>query len=223
MHIFTAQVYLPGSLCRIGKSRTSVFCAGEDCVRRARCTIAVCGFVQIIHMKPSCALVILFAVFLIVGQASADLPSWAGGSKKGAQTEREEEWDDDGERALQRDDDYVAPRERVRSATKGHARFDARQRRLAVEYFDEQFRRGRCPPGLEKKHNGCLPPAKVKKWVIGRPLPREVIHYELPSTLVLRFGPPPHGYYYVRVANDLLLITVGTAIVVDAIRGLGRK
>ena len=51
---------------------------------------------------------------------------------------------------------------------------------------------------------------------------RDVIHYEVPRSLVLQFGQPPAGYRYVRVAGDILMIAVGTALVVDVIRDLGR-
>ncbi len=81
---------------------------------------------------------------------------------------------------------------------------------------------GRCPPGLAKKHNGCLPPGQAKKWFIGRPLPRDVIYYDLPARLVVLLTPPPAGHRYVRVAADILMIAVGTAMVVDAIEDLGR-
>ena len=81
---------------------------------------------------------------------------------------------------------------------------------------------GRCPPGLAKKHNGCLPPGQAKKWLIGRPLPRDVIYYDLPTRLVVLLTPQPAGYRYVRVATDILMIAVGTAMVVDAIEDLGR-
>ena len=67
-----------------------------------------------------------------------------------------------------------------------------------------------------------MPPGQAKKWELGRPLPRDVIYYEVPRPLVLQFGQPPAGYRYVRVARDILMIAVGTALVVDAIRDLGR-
>ena len=90
------------------------------------------------------------------------------------------------------------------------------------EYYAGQFRGGRCPPGLAKKHNGCLPPGQAKKWQVGKPLPREVIFYDLPQPLVVQIGVPPRGYRYVRVATDILLIAIGTGMVIDAINDLGR-
>jgi Ni/Co efflux regulator RcnB len=67
-----------------------------------------------------------------------------------------------------------------------------------------------------------MPPGQAKKWSVGRPLPREVIYYDVPSTLVVQFDRPPAGYRYVRVAGDILLIAVGTRMVIDAIQDLGR-
>jgi len=79
-----------------------------------------------------------------------------------------------------------------------------------------------CPPGLAKKHNGCMPPGQAKKWKKGQPLPREVVYYEVPPALVVKIGTPPPGYKYVRVASDILMIAIGTSLVVDAIQDLGR-
>lgn len=38
---------------------------------------------------------------------------------------------------------------------------------------------------------------------------------------MLQIGRPPAGYRYARVANDVLLVTVGTMMVVDALEDLG--
>jgi Ni/Co efflux regulator RcnB len=81
---------------------------------------------------------------------------------------------------------------------------------------------GRCPPGLARKQNGCLPPGHAKKWRMGQPLPREVVYYPVPPVLVTQIGPPPSRHKYVRVAGDILLIAIGTGMVVDAIEDLGR-
>ena len=90
------------------------------------------------------------------------------------------------------------------------------------EYYGDSHRRGHCPPGLAKRNNGCMPYGQAKKWQMGRPLPREVIYYEVPQPLVVQLGIPPAGYRYVRVAADILLIALGTGIVYDAIQDLGR-
>jgi Ni/Co efflux regulator RcnB len=91
-------------------------------------------------------------------------------------------------------------------------------RTVVREYYDEQFRSGRCPPGLAKKNNGCLPPGQAKKWQMGQPLSRSVVYHDVPETLVVRFGPPPVGHRYVRVDGDILLIATATRLIVDALQ-----
>ncbi len=100
--------------------------------------------------------------------------------------------------------------------------FGDRERVAVRDYYEERGRMGRCPPGLAKKHNGCMPPGQAKKWHKGRPLPRGVVYHDLPPRVVVQIGTPPSGYKYVRVAADILLIAVGTGMVVDAIEDLGR-
>jgi Ni/Co efflux regulator RcnB len=95
--------------------------------------------------------------------------------------------------------------------------------RVAIRtYYVEAGRSGHCPPGLGKKNNGCLPPGQAKKWVVGQPLPPTVVYAPLPTALVVQLTPPPSGYRYVRVAGDILMISVGTRLVIDAIQDLGR-
>lgn len=94
---------------------------------------------------------------------------------------------------------------------------------IVREYYVEHYRGRRCPPGLAKKHNGCMPPGHAREWQVGRPLPREVVYYDVPKPLVVQIGPPPAGHRYVRVAGDILLIAVGTGMVVDAINDLGGR
>jgi hypothetical protein len=100
--------------------------------------------------------------------------------------------------------------------------FDNDKRSYIHSYYEEEFRGGHCPPGLAKKNNGCMPPGQAKKWRVGRPLPHDVVVYDLPPALVVKIGVPPAGYKYVRVAADILLIAIGTKIVADAITDLGR-
>lgn len=101
-------------------------------------------------------------------------------------------------------------------------RFEEHQHVVVREYYEQEYHRGHCPPGLAKKNNGCMPPGQAKKWHKGRPLPREVVYYDVPPQLVVRLGTPPSGHKYVRVASDILLIAIGTGMVVDGITDLGR-
>jgi len=77
-----------------------------------------------------------------------------------------------------------------------------------------------CPPGLAKKHNGCQPPGNVKQWHRGQSLPADVVYYDVPSALTVQLGRTPEGQKIVRVGTDLLLISVGTGMVIDAIENL---
>jgi hypothetical protein len=99
--------------------------------------------------------------------------------------------------------------------------FEPEARSRVQSYFVEAHGRGKCPPGLAKKNNGCLPPGQAKKrYVVGRPLAPAVVIEPLPVELSVRIGPPPHGYRYGVVDGDVLKLAVGTALVVDAIQGL---
>ena len=100
--------------------------------------------------------------------------------------------------------------------------FNDGQRRHAHQWYGEQYRAGHCPPGLAKKNNGCMPPGQAKKWALGRTLPAGVVYYPVPQPMVVQLGVPPAGYQYVRVANDILLLAIGSRMVVDAITDLGR-
>jgi Ni/Co efflux regulator RcnB len=100
--------------------------------------------------------------------------------------------------------------------------FHDRDRSAVHDYFAEDERRGRCPPGLAKKHNGCMPPGQAKRWSVGAPLPPDVTYYSLPPALVVQLTPPPVGYRYVRIASDILMIAAGSRMVAAAIEDLGR-
>jgi hypothetical protein len=96
-----------------------------------------------------------------------------------------------------------------------------RDRHTTYSYYRTEYNAGRCPPGLAKKDNGCLPPGQAKKqWEMGRPLPREVYYEELPPPLLLQLSPAPAGYQYVRVANDILMMAVGTRLIAGAVADL---
>ena len=101
--------------------------------------------------------------------------------------------------------------------------FQDRDRVAVREYFEESERGGRCPPGLAKKHDGCMPPGQAKRWHLGERLPRDVTFYDLPPSLVVKLTPPPVGFRYVRVDSDILMLAVGTGLVAAAIEDLGRR
>ncbi len=139
------------------------------------------------------ALALGIALGLCVAPVLAEKPEWAGEGKGHGKDKQKNKHFDDDKRA------------HIRS------------------YYEDEFRGGHCPPGLAKKHNGCMPPGQAKKWRMGRPLPQDVVIYDVPPALVIRIGVPPPGYKYVRVASDILLIAAGTRLVADAITDLGRR
>ncbi|MGB8432648.1 MAG: hypothetical protein WCE38_00100, partial [Burkholderiales bacterium] len=126
---------------------------------------------------------------------------------------------EDGKQRYRRESEQ---RDGERLDTHARARFADRDRVIVREYYVKEYERGHCPPGLARKHDGCMPAVQAKKWRIGHPLSREVIFYELPPALVVEIGMPPPGYRYVRVATDILIIAAGTGMVADAIEDLGR-
>jgi len=88
-------------------------------------------------------------------------------------------------------------------------------------YWVDTYGRGKCPPGLAKKHNGCLPPGQARKrYVVGQRLPAAVVVERLPPVLITRLGPTPAGYEYAMVDGDILKLAVGTRLVVDAIQAI---
>ena len=181
-------------------------------------------------LKTNSTLALVIAGLLAAGPVASQ-PPWAGGDKggkgnkseKSQKSEKSERRDQsDNKKGGQRDRDERSQRDGARSPVQARQHFEDRHRTFAREYYSQEFNRGRCPPGLAKKHNGCMPPGQAKKWTVGRPLPRDVIFYNLEPQLVTHFGPPPSGHRYVRVASDILLIAIGTGMVVDAIQDLGR-
>jgi Ni/Co efflux regulator RcnB len=169
------------------------------------------------------ALALVIGGVLAAGPVLAEKPSWAG-SGKGGKDQRAEQ--SDGQKGARRDGGQQSRRDQDRASAAQRRHFED-QHRMAVrqyygEHYGEQFRGRRCPPGLAKKQNGCMPPGQAKKWQLGYPLPSNVVYYEVPQPLVMQIGLPPSGYRYVRVAGDILMIAIGTGLIVDAIQDLGR-
>lgn len=140
---------------------------------------------------------ILITILLATGAcAMAGKPEWAGNGKQ------------------------QKTREDAQQEVQIGVYFRDEQRESAFRYFGATQAKGNCPPGLAKKHNRCLPPGQAKKWAKGQPLASTVLQYPLPHEVVVKIGIPPSGYKYVRVANDILMVAVGTMVVVDAIEDL---
>lgn len=122
--------------------------------------------------------------------------------------------DDHQERRYNDDDDsnYYYERNRAPVIIIG-----SEDRTYIRNYIVEDYHR-HCPPGLAKKHNGCLPPGQAKKrYEIGRPLPADVVFVPVSLDLRRHLAPVPSGYQYVQVDKDVLLIAEASHKVIDAV------
>jgi Ni/Co efflux regulator RcnB len=190
--------------------------------------------------QAKCLLAAVVASLLMVDPALADKPSWAGNSPggHGRQNDRghdKRDFSDRERRDRDYDRQYRDNRKRDHADRRDGPRYDDRNRprygggryfadnhrTIIHNYYYDNYRGRRCPPGLAKKGNGCVPPGHARRWVIGRPLPRNVIFYDVPQPVLLGLGYPPPGYRFVRVASDILMIAIGSGMVMDAIYDLG--
>lgn len=89
-------------------------------------------------------------------------------------------------------------------------------RAIILAYLNDGHARKSCPPGLAKKHNGCLPPGQAKKYRIGRTLPKGVVLESVPPEILLRLH-PPFGHSYAVIDGDVVLIAEATKKIIDAV------
>ena len=145
------------------------------------------------------------------------------GNKHGYQ-DNDRRYDDryDDRRPTYRREDYRRENYDRRDDISIQLYFGNNDRRIVNEYYAPEFRSGHCPPGLAKKGNGCMPPGHAKKWRKGHSLPQGIAYYDLPPDLIYRMPPPPPRHRYVRVGSDILLLSIGSGIVVDAMIDIGR-
>jgi len=179
---------------------------------------------------PFSAALLLLTTMVMSPPVFADKPEWAGGGGKSGHREQQSQ------RGAGRDEGGSSHEHRENQNRDDHGRdqggshhqgernhyFNDQHREAVRAYYEESYRSGRCPPGLAKKHNGCLPPSQARKWRMGSRLPQGVIYYDLPPSVGIRLGVPPSGHKYVRVAGDILLIAIGTGMVIDAIEDITR-
>lgn len=182
------------------------------------------------------ALALLSSALVGALPALAEKPDWAGQGKGHGKSDKHQNERHGGRDRDDNDDRRGGDRDRnvyrsdgpsvAISGGSGNVQigmyFGAPQRQVLHDYYAPQFRAGKCPPGLAKKGNGCMPPGQAKKWRVGQPLPRDVVYYPVPNEISVRIGLPPAGYKYVRVAADILMIAVGTGMVIDAVDDLMR-
>ena len=175
---------------------------------------------------------LMVAVTLACTASFAEKPEWAGNGKegKGGQQHQQQQKNFQFDSNSQRIKQGPAVNPSGHGNGNGNAKragnvkvggyFGDKQRVVVRNYYGSEYKAGRCPPGLAKKNNGCMPPGQAKKYTVGQRLPSNVVYYAVPQRVVYQLGAPPSGYRYVRVASDILLLAIGTSMVVDAIQNL---
>ncbi len=193
------------------------------------------------------AVLLITGILTITNTALADKPSWAGGDKNGNMHEQNDSYkgnkkddrhsdnnnrnqsneknyqhSENGNRDQSNDKNYQHADDRYKNGHDGKRNnyFKEEHRQVINKYYTEHYSHGHCPPGYAKRQDGCRPRGHARNWQVGRQLPREVIFYDIPPQVTVLLGPPPSHHRYVRVASDILLITIGTGMIVDAIQDL---
>ncbi len=99
--------------------------------------------------------------------------------------------------------------------------FNDQQRTVVRQYYTQNYASGKkCPPGLAKKNNGCMPPGQARNWAVGQPIPRGVTTYAVPQPVIVQLPPAPYGYRYTRIGGDIVLVQQQNNLIVDIIQGL---
>jgi hypothetical protein len=98
-----------------------------------------------------------------------------------------------------------------------------RDRNAVYTYYRDEIAAGRCPAGLVKKNNACVATAPPKQaWKLDQPLPEDVAGEALPAALIAKLSPSPAGHQYLRVGNDILIVSLGTRSVAALVADLSR-
>ena len=168
---------------------------------------------------------------LAIASAFIAAPSFAqgqghGGGKDKHEEKAERKADKHAEKAEKHAE--KAERKAVKQAEKRHredikhgAYFNDEQRTYVRQYYTQQYGDGRrCPPGLAKKHNGCMPPGQARQWAVGQPIPRGVTIYSVPQPVIVHLRPAPYGYRYVRIGGDIVLVQIQGNLIVDVIHAI---
>lgn len=139
-------------------------------------------------------------------------------SQKRAEKDYEKDNKDD-DKQYRKGQKYAEKRQR--EEIKQGTYFDEQQRIVVRQYYTTNYGNGkRCPPGLAKKQNGCMPPGQVRYWQVGQPIPRNVTVYSVPQPVIQLLPPAPYGYRYARVGSDIVLVQQQNNLIVDIIKGL---
>ena len=144
------------------------------------------------------------------------------GEGSGKHSQKQEERGDRGDRG-DRDERNFEKRGEKREVVviQPGTHFNDQNRTFVQRYYTDNYGNGkRCPPGLAKKHNGCMPPGQVGKWAVGQPIPRGVTVYPVPQPVIRQLPPAPYGYRYVQLGGDVVLVKQQDNLIVDILQGL---
>ena len=160
-------------------------------------------------------------VALAIASAFLAGPAFAQGKGHGRDKQDKQEEKAEKHADKQREKAEKRADKRERQEIKQGAYFNDEHRTYVRQYYSQHYGDGRrCPPGLAKKNNGCLPPGQARKWNVGQPIPRGVTVYSVPQPVLVHLPPPPYGYRYARIGGDIVLVQVQTNIIVDIIQAL---
>jgi Ni/Co efflux regulator RcnB len=167
------------------------------------------------------AIALLATAFVLSAPALAEKPEWAGKGKGGDKHEQKQEMKAEKHADKQREKAEKRAEKRERQEIKHGAYFNDEHRTYVRQYYTQYYaEKHRCPPGLAKKNNGCMPPGQARKWQVGQPVPAGVAVYSVPQPVVMHLPPPPYGYRYARVGGDIVLIQIQGNNIVDIIQAL---
>jgi hypothetical protein len=95
--------------------------------------------------------------------------------------------------------------------------------RINYGYHHSSYRN--CPPGLAKKHNGCLPPGQARRWAQGSRLPYGYNSYtpynQIPQRYIDQYGLNSNDRYIYR-DNTIYQVDPRTSIIQRILGGLVR-
>ncbi len=117
--------------------------------------------------------------------------------------------------------EHAKAEKRQRKDIQAGAYFNDQQRTVVRQYYVQNYTNAnKCPPGLAKKDNGCMPPGQARNWAVGQPIPRGVTTYSVPQPVIAQLPPAPYGYRYTRIGGDIVLVQQQNNLIVDIIQGL---
>jgi hypothetical protein len=152
----------------------------------------------------------IIAGALSIGAAQADKPSWAGhGHGNGNSHEVSDEGNGKGDDQGENEEHHHGKHHHDEVKLVEHDR-------VVIREYIGHHRDKWCPPGLAKKHNGCMPPGQLK-YKVGETIPTTVHYTLVPRTVVRTWAPLPPDEIYVRTGGDVYVMDKTSRTILDAV------